>query len=342
MTNKFINPKVAIIILNWNNYRDTIECLESVFRLNYSNYRVVLLDNGSTDNSVNKICDWCQKKEEPIEYVEYNIETAKRGGSQTGESVISKLRSDRKLVIIQSRENLGFAEGNNVCIEYILHSPSFEFLLLLNNDTLLDPDSLKQAVEVAVNRNCYIVGFIVKNLDGKTVFSGDWRKAELFYKRHSSPVNNLKVDISSNTVIGCAMLIRKEALILHKKLCGYYFDSNLFLYGEETEFCLNIKRAGQKIFIAKNAIVYHKVSQSTNLSFRESTKLYYMTRNAILLANKLLSGWWLIFFHLYFPLARIKVILIKLFELKSKEAYSIFQGLIDGYRKKGGKWGNYK
>jgi hypothetical protein len=341
--NKSTDPKVAIVILNWNRYKDTIDCLESVFKLNYLNYQIILLDNGSSDNSVKKICEWCRKRKEPIKYVKYNIKTAKIGGICTKETEIRKLKSNRKLVIIESLENLGFAEGNNICFEYILHCPtSFEFIFLLNNDTLLDPNSLKRAVEVAVNKNCSIVGFIIKDMNGKIVFSGDWRRSELFYIRQSSPIIKLKRDIPSNAVIGCAMLIHKKALIHHKNLHGYYFDKNLFLYGEETEFCLNIKRAGHKIFIAKDAIVYHKISHSINPSWRESTKLYYMTRNAIFLANKLLSGGWLILFHLYFPIARLKVILTKLFELKSKEAFSIIQGLVDGYRKMGGKWGAQK
>jgi len=59
-------PKVAIIILNWNGWKDTIECLESVFRNTYPNYQVIVVDNGSTNGSMEKIKDWAEGKQEFI------------------------------------------------------------------------------------------------------------------------------------------------------------------------------------------------------------------------------------------------------------------------------------
>jgi len=53
-------PKVAIIILNWNGWEDTIECLESVFRNTYQNYQVIVVDNGSTNGSIEKIKAWAE------------------------------------------------------------------------------------------------------------------------------------------------------------------------------------------------------------------------------------------------------------------------------------------
>jgi GT2 family glycosyltransferase len=57
-----MSPKVSIIILNWNSWKDTIECLESVFRIDYPNYQVIIVDNGSTDDSVEKIKEWAEGK----------------------------------------------------------------------------------------------------------------------------------------------------------------------------------------------------------------------------------------------------------------------------------------
>ena len=94
-------PKVAIIILNWNGWKDTIECLESVFRNTYPNYQVIVVDNGSTDGSIEKIQSWAEGKQEvltpepnhplyylshpsvekPIPYIYYNREEAERGSN---------------------------------------------------------------------------------------------------------------------------------------------------------------------------------------------------------------------------------------------------------------------
>ena len=96
-----MNPKVSIIILNWNGWKDTIECLESVFRIDYSNYQVIVVDNGSTNDSMKRIKDWADGKQEvltpepshslyhlshlpvqePIPYIEYDRQAAEEGVS---------------------------------------------------------------------------------------------------------------------------------------------------------------------------------------------------------------------------------------------------------------------
>lgn len=106
---------VAIIILNWNGWKDTIECLKSLNNLNYKNYEVIVVDNGSTDNSVEKIKEYIENKP--------------------------------KFKLIANEKNLGFAGGNNIGIRYALNN-EFEYILLLNNDTVVDENFLKPMVEL--------------------------------------------------------------------------------------------------------------------------------------------------------------------------------------------------
>ena len=136
-------PKVAVLILNWNNWVDTIECLESVFRINYPNYQVIIIDNGSTDNSVDKIIKWAEGKQEtmtplpshplyylshppvlkPILYIEYDKEEAENGGEVKKEIELSTKLINGKfksMIIIRLDKNLGFSAGNNVGIKYVL------------------------------------------------------------------------------------------------------------------------------------------------------------------------------------------------------------------------------
>ena len=140
-------PKVAIIILNWNGWKDTIECLESVFRNTYPNYQVIIVDNGSTDGSMGKIKKWAEGKQEiltpkpnhplyhlshppvkkPIPYIYYTREEAEKGGNfKLEEKITKEWQKQRKLnskelnttssyplIFIQTGENLGCAGGNN-------------------------------------------------------------------------------------------------------------------------------------------------------------------------------------------------------------------------------------
>src|SRR5512141_114352 len=97
-------PRVAIIVLNWNGWRDTIECLESLQRLTYPNYQVVVVDNGSTDNSVEHI-----RKAYP------------------------------RVRLLETGKNLGWSGGNNIGIKYALGQET-EYIHLLNNDTKAEPN----------------------------------------------------------------------------------------------------------------------------------------------------------------------------------------------------------
>ena len=106
-------PKVFIIILNWNGYQDTVECLQSVRRLTYPSCKVIVVDNGSSDGSAAKL------KEE-----------------------------FKEVFYIENKENLGFATGNNVGISYALENGA-DYILLLNNDTVVEPMVLEDMVRIA-------------------------------------------------------------------------------------------------------------------------------------------------------------------------------------------------
>ena len=117
-----MNPKVSIIILNWNGWKDTIECLESLYQISYPNYDVLVVDNGSEDESIEKIKEYAEGKakveskffeynpeNKPIKIIEYTREDAEAGGGK--EKEIMDLPSNRKLIIIKNEKNYGFAGG---------------------------------------------------------------------------------------------------------------------------------------------------------------------------------------------------------------------------------------
>ena len=144
-----MNPKVSIIILNWNGWRDTIECLESLYQITYPNYDVIIVDNGSEDGSIQKIKEYAESKikveskffeysseNKPIKIIEYTREEAEAGGGK--EKEITDLPSNKKMIIIKNEKNYGFAEGNNIAMRYALKALNPDYILLLNNDTVVD------------------------------------------------------------------------------------------------------------------------------------------------------------------------------------------------------------
>ncbi len=141
-----MNPKVSIIILNWNSWEDTIECLESLNQINYDNYDIILIDNGSSDNSIEKIKEYCNANikvesnfvkynhyNKPIKFVYYRekennqLEIIGNGSNE--------LNSNKNLIIIENRKNYGFTKGNNIGMEYSKNFFNPKYYLLLNNDT---------------------------------------------------------------------------------------------------------------------------------------------------------------------------------------------------------------
>ena len=117
-----MNPKISIITLNWNGWKDTIECLESLYQITYPNYDIIVVDNGSEDESIAKLEIYCEGEikveskffeysgeNKPIKIIGYTREEAEAGGGKDNE--VAGLPSNRKLILIKNEKNYGFAEG---------------------------------------------------------------------------------------------------------------------------------------------------------------------------------------------------------------------------------------
>jgi GT2 family glycosyltransferase len=306
--------------------------------LSYSNYQIVVLDNGSTDDSIDKIKAWCQGS---VHLVEYDNKTAEMGGRPMDEAKLSEWPPFKRLVLIRSQKNLGFAEGNNVAVKYALRcvKPA-EYVFLLNNDTWIDKDCLARSVAVSQERNASVVTCVVKEAGtGNLLFTGDHRPSRLFYVSYFWFRHKLQDDEPSNMAWGTAMMIRKDALFDAVNQEGYFFDSHLFLYVEDNDFSMRMIDLGRCIYLASKAFVFHKQTDScVNKKFTNSFLLYYATRNTILVARRHISGVWLLFFHLYYPTVRLKDMFFRLVRGQLREASNILEGLWDGYRNVSGKW----
>lgn len=150
-------PKVACIVLNWNGWRDTLRCLESLNNITYPNFDIVIVDNGSNDASVDKITDYAENR--------LALQRANTGSDQGGRLMVCTFGPQKEnevsvstkkaknsitsLILIRCPSNLGFAKGNNIGIKYSLGVLNAKYILLLNNDTVVDEHFLDELINIA-------------------------------------------------------------------------------------------------------------------------------------------------------------------------------------------------
>lgn len=244
-------PSIYIILLNYNGHHDTIACLESINKLSFKNFRVILIDNHSLPESYTKIKEWGAQmsfiKEENI--LSFSKE----------KQLIGNTRNEDKYVLISSFENLGFANGNNIGIEYAKQNNA-DYVYLLNNDTEVEPDSLTKLVDF-IEQNEYVavtpqIRFYepsdkIWNCGGSYSWPGS-----ISYNYGNKNINEVPQTGHENIsfITGCALLYdyKKIGPLSHK-----------FFFGEEdNELSFRIRKMDLKMACVFDAVIYHKVSQS--------------------------------------------------------------------------------
>jgi len=238
-------PLVVVVLLNYNRAKETVECVHSLEQCGYPSLRLVIVDNGSTDDSG---------------------------------TVLTSLSTAHD--VLQTGANLGFAAGNNVGIRHALtFNPGY--VLILNNDTIVTHgflEPLVEAVEVSpgvaassgtiyyytdTHRIWYAGGSIVA-----------WRASGFshhFNERRS--VQELGEARSVSFMSGCMMLLRSAVL---RTVGG--FDERYFMYVEDVELCSRLARAGYRLVYVPTSQIFHKVDTGALRPYA----LYYMVRNRLL------------------------------------------------------------
>jgi len=332
-------PKVSIILLNCNGWRDTIECLESLYKITYPNYDVIVVDNGSEDDSIEKIKKWAEDKikiesrffkynlkGKPIRYVEYTREEVEAGGGKEGEA--ANLPSN-KLIIIKNEKNYGFSEGNNIAIRYALKKGT-DYALLLNNDTVVDSEFLTELVKVAENDpQIGIVGPKIYNYDeiNKIVFAG--RKIN-FWRGKSYNIGINETDNGQHDKIkevdyieGSCFLIKKEAI----EKVGM-IDSEYFVYWGDTDWCIRAHKVGLKVVYVPEAEIWHKESSTMG----GPLKVYYFNRNRFLFMKKHATQMQIFSFLISFFIIELwfRIGVFLLYYKNPKVLIPFFRGIKDG------------
>lgn len=267
--------RVYILILNWNGWADTIECLESVFHSDYPDFEVVVCDNDSSDNSMAFIKDWadgighertgsqgrlCHLDASPVGKPIAYRELVARAGVADGHG---QPHSDVALTLIQTGGNLGFAGGNNVGLRYALAQADCAYVWLLNNDTVIEPDALSRLVaQLGQEPEAGMCGSTLRYFHAPETIQAMGGATYNKWTGLSREIGNGQVwEGTPSTrgvkgalsyVSGASMLVTRQFLSEVGLMCEEYF-----LYFEELDWALRA-RGKFTLTYAPDSIVYHK------------------------------------------------------------------------------------
>ena len=224
--------KVVIILVNYNGFQDTLECLKSIKISNVFLPFVVIVDNRSID----------AKQLEQLHSLYKNLH------------------------IIYNSENLGFGRANNIGIQWAQNNIDFEYLLLLNNDTLIESNTIEELIKPFTTDKAIGITsaktFYENNREiiwyggGDINYKRGWPKISDFNTKPSLGGANKSRCVTF--VSGCTMMFSKKSI---SEIEG--FDNDLFMYCEDLELCMRVNKLELKMYYNAKSIVYHKVQRST-------------------------------------------------------------------------------
>lgn len=293
------DASVYIVSLNWNRCEDTLALLQSLQKLTYPNFRTVVIDNGSTDDSVARI-----------------------------------RQAYPQVIQICNGRNLGFGRGFNVGIQYALDQGA-EYVLIINNDTFVDPQILTRLMEHARPEIGILAPLIYFAADPGRIWSGGG-----FFSRFTLEVKHdldavidtgLPEITERDFVPGCAMLF--PAVVLHT--VGL-FDENFYLYYEDLDLCCRVRAAGYPIRLVSSAKMWHKVSQSSG-GKHSTNERYWMARSSIIYFRKHALAWQVPFIFFWRLGSALKTSLRLALAKRPEALKAYWQGLWDGLRMPNGK-----
>ena len=334
------DPSVSIIILNWNGWSDTVECLESVYHINYSNYQVIVVDNNSSDDSIQKINDYAKGNlEVKSNFFKYDpngkpLEIVNCQGKYLG--LTNNSTNTKQLIIIENKKNYGFAKGNNIGIEFALKNLNSDYILLLNNDTVVDKDFLNILVqEGETDAKIGLLGpkmYYYNDPDVIWCIGGkiDWKLARgLHVGINETDIGQYLEKINFDYINGSAILIKRRVLNEIGLL-----DEKFFLYFEETDLALRASKNGYYNTYIPNAKIWHKVSKSGG-GIKKEIGLYYITRNRWIFMKKWAKNPdFLIFIIIQILGSIILPIVLSIYYNNTRLFSAYYNGFWDGLNKK--------
>jgi len=246
-----IQDLVSIVIVTWNNQKDIFACLKSLENQTYHNKQIIVVDNNSSDNTINIIKD-----------------------------------NFSKVIILKQKQNYYFAGGNNIGINYAINKLNSEYILIINPDTVAEPDLIyKLYTFINSNEQIGAVGPKIKYLGNKyegliysagTDYDGFMIAGQIGNKQKDSELFNTVKEYKA--VEGTCIMFKSNVL----KKSGLFWEA-IQMYLDDVELCIRIRKSGYKIYYYPHTTVWHKFMQSTNQNKLINVESF-KTRNWMLIA----------------------------------------------------------
>ncbi len=292
-----LEPRVVSVVLNWNGWLDTIECLESLLRGEMRGHQIIVCDNGSQDHSIERLTEWADGLLE--------VKTAFEEGTSWHYRPVTKPISyalfvspehattnsddvkDVPLIFIRTGENLGYAGGNNVGIRFAIEQLHADYVWLLNNDTIVERHALARLTDaMALSSDVAVLGSrlmqysspdTIQALGGGLLDPRYGRETQV--GRGCTEHDAIDRAMELEHVVGASMFVRVEAV----REAGL-LDESYFLYREETDWCIELRKRGWRLFYCPKSIVWHKEGRS--VGYKSPLHDYYAVRNMLFLIAK--------------------------------------------------------
>ena len=218
------NNKIYIVILNWNGWEDTVNCVKSLRTTSCTEpYKILIIDNYSSNDSVKRIKEACPDIE-----------------------------------LIQNESNLGFGGGCNVGLQHSMQNNA-EFVWLLNNDTTVYADTLQELIKIAnTGPSIGIVGSVLYSMEAPETVQAWGGGYVNFWAGNTKNIYDKNDAPKLQYITGASMLVRVNAL----QEVGLFDDSSYFMYWEDADLCFRFTRNGWSIAVAENSKVLHKEGAS--------------------------------------------------------------------------------
>lgn len=276
-----MNKPVFITLVMWKRWEDTIECIESLLKQDYKNYKIILIDNASPDDSVQNVVHYLNREIQPhipdneflkkfvtpvgINKIDYSIITEEKFNTLSEEMPT--------VTIVKNTDNYGYGKAMNQTMK-LLGSTSFDgYIWILNNDTIMPRNALSEVVkDFESDKKNGISGSVMYYYDdpetlqcaGGAKFYPQFGAAKMIGKNKTKEFlqTTAKEDLvrTANYLPGTAVLISKDCI-----LSGCLFDDrNFHMYAEDIDLSFQVKNKGWNISIAKESVIYHKEGKSTS------------------------------------------------------------------------------
>jgi len=292
-------PFVVVLVLAWNRREDTLRCLESLQRLTYPRYRLLLVDNGSNDGTLAAVAERFPE-----------------------------------VKCIANPRNLGFAAGCNVGLRHAL-AQGADCVFIANNDTVVAPDLLDQVVAAAAPADVGMVApLIYYEADPRRIWSAGAGRNPLTLEmsgnlRGRPDMDNWPDVIEREYLVGCGLLLKRELL----ERVGL-FDPRFFMYYEDMDLCLRARAAGLRLLVAPRARMWHRVAVSSGGADAPAER-YWMARASVQFFRKHVHGLrWLIVAP-YRAGSAVKTVIRLVSRGRREAAQAYLRGLWDGWHMSG-------